>query len=163
MKRRHSVDIIFALALFCVFAASVLLVLMNGAGVYRGVAERLEQYYEERSCLSYLSTKIHHFDTAGAVSLTAYGDGEALLLTEVIDGCEYGTVIYTHEGMIMELFTETPISFGPEAGSRILPAAGLHFSWLAEGRLLRIACTGASGNSAEISVALSAVGEGAPA
>ena len=145
--------------LFCVFAASVLMVLMNGAQVYRGVAQRLEQYYEERSCLSYIATKLRHFDTADAVSLTEFGDGEALLLTQVIAGDEYGTMIYTYEGMVMELFTDMPIAFGPEAGSKVLPAKALHFSWLSEGSLLQIGCTGASGNSADVRIALRAVGE----
>jgi hypothetical protein len=159
MRRSHTPDLVFALALFCVFAASVLLVLMSGANAYRRIADGLAQHYEERTCLSYIAAKLRHFDTEGAVSLTSFGDGDALLLTQTIEGREYGTLIYTHEGTVMELFTELPLAFGPEAGCVVLPAGSLRFSWLSDG-LLHVECDGAEGRSAGVSVALRAEKEG---
>jgi hypothetical protein len=158
MKRPHSVDLVFALALLGVFAASMLLALLAGARVYRGVADRLEESYAERSCLSYVAAKLRHADTAGAVSLIPFGDGDALLLTETIDGDEYGTVIYLYQGMVRELFTQMPLAFGPETGSEVLPAQSLRFAWLS-GNLLRVECRGEGGSTAGVDVALRADNE----
>jgi hypothetical protein len=160
MRRSHSVDLVFALALFGVFAASMLSTLLAGARVYRGVADALEESYAERSCLSYIAAKIRHADTAGAVSLISFGDGDALVLSETIDGDEYGTVIYLYRGVVRELFTQLPLAFGPETGSEVLPAQSLRFSWLS-GNLLRVECTGEGGGTAGVSVSLRAGEEGA--
>jgi len=158
MRRVHTIDLVFSLTLFCAFAASMLTVLLSGAKIYRAVESRMEEKYEERTCLSYIASKLRHFDAEGAVSLTAFGDSEALLLTQTVDGAEYGTVLYTYQGMVMELFTELPLAFGPEAGSPVLPAESLRFTWASD-RLLRVECIGSAG-SAAISVALRAAGEG---
>jgi hypothetical protein len=158
MRRAHTIDLVFSLTLFCAFAASMLFVLLSGAKIYQGVDNRMEENYEERTCLGYIASKLRHFDAEGAVSLTEFGDSEALLLTQTIDGTEYGTVLYTFQGMVMELFTELPLEFGPEAGSPVLPAESLRFTWASD-RLLRVECVG-SGGSAAVSVALRAAGEG---
>lgn len=158
MRRAHTIDLVFSLVLFCAFAASMLFVLLGGAQIYRGAAERMEENYEVDSCLRYISSKLRHFDAEGAVSLTEFGDSGALLLTQTIDGTEYGTVLYTYRGMVMELFTELPLEFGPEAGSAVLPAESLRFSWLTD-RLLRVECIDSGGRGA-VSVSLRAAGEG---
>ena len=160
MKRTHSVDLVFALALLVVFTASMLLALLAGARVYRGVADALKESYAERSCLSYIAAKLRHADTAGAASLICFGDGDALLLTETIDGDEYGTVIYLYGGMVRELFTQMPLAFGPETGSEVLPAQNLRFSWLRK-NLLRVECRGENGGTAGVDVCLRAETEGA--
>lgn len=158
MRRAHTIDLVFSLTLFCAFAASMLFVLLSGAKIYRGVADRMEENYEVRSCLSYITSKLRHFDTEGAVSLAEFGDSGALLLTQTIDGTEYGTVLYTYRGKAMELFSELPLEFGPEAGSAVLPAESLHFTWLS-GSLLHVECTGSAGSVAAY-VTLRAAGEG---
>ncbi len=158
MRRAHTIDLVFSLTLFCAFAASMLFVLLSGAKIYRGVENCIEENYEERSCLNYIASKLRHFDAEGAVRLTDFGDSDALLLTQSIDGIEYGTFLYTYRGMVMELFTELPLEFGPEAGSAVLPAESLHFSWASD-RLLRVECSG-SGGSTAVFVTLRAAGEG---
>ena len=58
----HTINTIFVLVLFCVFAVAVLLVLLAGTGAYQDIADRMERQYEERTCLSYLDAKVRHYD-----------------------------------------------------------------------------------------------------
>ena len=76
----HSTDTLFVLALFCIFAASVLSVLLAGASAYQDIADRMESQYAERTCLSYLDAKIRHYDESGMVSVESFGGQSALAL-----------------------------------------------------------------------------------
>lgn len=153
MKKGHTVDVVFTLVLFCVFAASVMMALLSGAGVYKGVAETMAQSYEERTCLQYISAKIRHYNGDGGVFLGTFGENEALVLSEDIDGDLYNTYIYYYEGKVKELFADAELEFYPEDGFDIIEAQGISFEQTAS-NLIRIECTGASGNSAELLVNL---------
>ena len=45
-QKDHVVDFLFTLALFCVFAASALTVVVTGANVYRQTVRRMDQNYD---------------------------------------------------------------------------------------------------------------------
>lgn len=159
MRKGHTIDIVFVLLLFCIFAASVLLVLLTGAGTYQGIAESMENHYQERTCINYIATKIRHYDTEGSVELVD-GTGDAaikLKLSETIDGTAYNTFIYYYNGMVMELFTEEGLEIDAGGGFEIIEAEGITFE-MASDNLLRIECTGAGGTSAELFVSLRSQG-----
>ena len=65
-RHRHVIDLIFPIALFFVFAASSLSVLILAANVYTSTTKRLSINDENRTVLSYLSEKIRQNDTDGA-------------------------------------------------------------------------------------------------
>ena len=127
---RHGtiVDTIFVLMLFCVFAISVLFVLLSGAGVYRDTAEIINDRYEKRVCVSYLTSKLRHYDTEDGISVGKIGDTEALVLTENFLGEEYVTYIYFYNGYICELYTGARGDIKESMGEKIIPASGLAFS-----------------------------------
>ena len=149
MKRNGTADIIFTLVLFCVFTVSVLMVLLSGAGVYKGIVEAMDGSFEERTCLQYIGAKIRHYSGEGTVSVADINGVSALVLTENIEGYDYNTYIYLHAGRIKELFTDGDLSFYPEDGLDILEAYRLVFNKVSD-NLLRIECTGAGGRSSEI-------------
>lgn len=149
MRRAHIVDVVFTLVLFCVFVASVLMVLLSGAGVYKGVVETMEKSYEERTCLQYIEAKLRHYSGEGNIALADFGGCNALMLSQVIDETTYNTYIYYYNGVIKELFADSSLEFYPQDGLDIIKAQGISFD-LASGNLLRIACTGESGGGAEI-------------
>lgn len=136
----HTIDMVFVLVLFSVFAISVLLVLLAGAGVYQDIANRMEKQYTERTGLAYLDVKIRHYDEMGMVALESFGDCEALALYEIIDGIRYKTLIYCYDGYIRELFFEEGLDFRPEDGQRVVAAKALSVEWVSE-NLLRLLCT----------------------
>ena len=158
MKRYvHTIDVVFALVLFCVFAMSLLLVLLTGAKAYRGVRDNMEEQYTERTCVSYIAAKVRHYDERGTVRVGDFDGVPALCLTESIDGVEYVTYLYFHEGYDCELFTDPALALHAADGMRIMEAGGLTFSQASED-LLAVSCTGLDGGQIEVMLHLRSEG-----
>lgn len=149
----RTIDIVFVLTLFCMFAASVLLVLLAGAGAYRNIAGQMEEQYTERTCLSYLDAKVRHYDCIDMVAVEPFGQENALVLYEEIGETRYKTVIYYADGYVRELFFEDGLEFQPGDGEIILPAQNLQVEWETES-LLQIVCTGQDGLQEKLLVSL---------
>lgn len=146
MRRRGGAGTIAALLLCCVFGVAALLSLTAGAGIYRQVAQRVEQSGERRVGLTYLSAKVRSFDEAGKVLTGTFGGGDALYLLQDIDGLTYETILYVHDGWLKELLCERGWELEPEDGQAITQARGLKAALTEEG-LLRLAYTGGDGRT----------------
>lgn len=125
---------VLVLLLFAILAVCVLLVLMTGANAYRRLVKRGEEAYLVRTVPQYIATKIRKADTVNAVSVGKFAGGEALELTEWIEGSCYVTRIYCYDGFVRELFSLVGTEAEPEAGERIAKAKEILFS-LEEGSL----------------------------
>jgi hypothetical protein len=77
---------------------------------------------------------------------------KALFLTERIDGDEYVTAIYFHDGYVKELFAEAGYDFSLADGLEILAARSVSFE--KDGAILRLVCVGTGGNAAETYLSL---------
>lgn len=107
MKRcpaAHLIDLLFPLALFCAFAVTSLLVVVVGADVYRRTTDEMDRNFALRTPLAYLSQAVHRTDLAGGISIGRFGDGQALILSETVNGEEYRTYLYCRGGNLCELF-----------------------------------------------------------
>ena len=133
-RQKQSISSLAALLLFAVFAVGILSVLLTGANAYRRLTERDRLQYDSRTCVNYVMTKLRQSPSPAAVSVTAFGDGDALLLREEIKGEEYLTRIYCHNGWMMELFTAEGGDFAPEDGEKLFAAGGMQLQ-LADGFL----------------------------
>lgn len=144
---------VFVLLLFCAFALTVLLTLLSGAGAYQSVQENMESQFTERTGLAYLEAKLHHYDSAGAVQIEPFGDTMALALYEEIEGVQYKTLIYHHEGFIKELFFEEGLCFQPDDGQSVLAVQDFTVCWKQQ-NLLQLVCISEDGTQAELTVYL---------
>lgn len=151
-KQGHSLDVLVSLALFALFTVCVLMVLMLGVNTYRGVVSSVEETYQSRTCLQYIATKVGHYSGENAVTVTQFGDGDALALKGYFDGEEYVTYLYAHEGMLMELFCATDVILTPADGFSVLEIDELSVEAVAS-NLLEIACTN-QGQSATVLVSV---------
>lgn len=142
----HMVDLLFTLALFCVFAASALMVVLIGANVYKNTVRQMEQSFAGRSSLTYVATKIRQNDTADSIHIEDLTGSPALVLNQIVDGETYQTWIYYCDGAVRETFTVRGNTFDPYSGQAIIEVAG--FSVEQEGNLLRFTTVDADGNSA---------------
>lgn len=131
--RRHTVDVLFTLALFCVLAASSLLVAVLGAQVYEGIAARMGDHYTSRTTLSYIVNKVRQNDQGGGVRLGKLGDGPALVMEEEIGGSSYQTWIYQSGGELRELLTRSDNTIRPEDGQSIMPVDHLEIAQVGDG------------------------------
>ncbi len=137
-KKTYGVDIVAGLVLFCIFTTCMLFVLLSGAKSYKSISHSIEEQYAERTCLSYITAKIRHFDNGG-VYLTNFEGVNALALDEEIEGNIYTTLIYPYNGYICELFAAKDSGLLPEDGLSIIAADNLSFEQ-AENSLFHITC-----------------------
>ena len=147
-----------ALVLLGVFAIGILSVLLSGAELYRRLTERDRLAYDSRTCIQYVAMKVRQASTPGAVLLSEFGEGDCLEISQQIDGTEYRTRIYCHEGWLMELFALAEEGFAPEDGEKIQRAD--RFSLTKEGSLLKVEVEDGNGTAASLWLSLRG-GEGA--
>lgn len=124
-SNRQPISTLAALLLLGVFGVSILSVLLTGAGTYRRLIQRDQLSYDRRTCAQYVATKVRQAPTSDAVAVSRFGDSDALVIHEEVDGTAYLTRVYCHDGWLMELFTAAGGDFAPEDGEKILPADSL--------------------------------------
>lgn len=144
----HAADAVFSLVLFCVFALSMLLVLMSGVGAYQDIRSASENGYSENTCISYISSKVHHNLAADSIYLSEVAGEPAIALDEEIDGEIFVTYIYYYDGYVKELFTIKGSDFPAESGFDVLQVNSFSFDITSDG-LLYVTCTGTAGGTAQ--------------
>lgn len=135
MKKNNMTGVL-VLLIFAVFMVSLLLILMNGADLVQRITDRDQKSYNQRTVTQYLTTRVHQADREGAVSVRTSGQMDVLSLTEEIDGTNYETSIYCHDGYLREMFCEAGVALPPEFGEKILPVQA--FRVLLDDQLLHI-------------------------
>lgn len=148
-KPSHMVDLLFIIALFCVFAASSLVVVMIGANSYRQTTQKAEENYAGRTALSYVTQKVRQNDQSGGVGLDSLKGVPALTLSREIDGHSYITYIYHHEGQLKELFVDRETEAMPQDGQTIMEIQDLAIERV-ESSLLRLSATEQDGKRQEV-------------
>ena len=124
----QKIDTIIVLIIFSVFALSVLMVLMLGAGVYKNMTEISRESQDERTALSFIWTKVKNGDEAGKVYVGEFDGMPALCFDSEYGGADYRTVIYHYDGWVYELFSEIGYDFIPEDGVKIFAIDSLSFA-----------------------------------
>lgn len=133
-----------ATLLLGVFALSVVLTILVGAGAYRKLLSRSRQAYESRTVSQYLAGKLHQ--APEAVYGERFGSADALVIPQTVGGEAYETRIYCFNGYLMELYCLSGSGLAPEDGEKILPVRDLQLRF--EENLLEIQWTDAQGKSA---------------
>lgn len=122
--RKHTVDILFVITLFAVFAISVMTLTGVGARVYESIVNRMDENFNSRTAFTYISNKVHQSDADGNVTLGEFSGVEALIIAEEIDNITYNTYLYYYDGYLKELFTRAGQNFDPKYGDDILALEG---------------------------------------
>ena len=108
--RPHTVDLLFTISLFCVFAASALLLVLTGVRVYRSTAQRL----------AYVTEKVRQHDAEGRVSLTEIDGLTAIMLTDQAGDDIYETYIYSDGDYVCELLVRQGTTLSSDMGQQVL-------------------------------------------
>lgn len=149
-QKNHVVDLLFSLALFCVFAASALTIVIMGADVYQKSVNDMNRNSTIRTSLSYLSEKIHQNDAENGIRIDQLNDLPSLVLTQNLNGETYETWIYTYDGMLCEIMTDLENGFTPEEGQPILEIGS--FSLEQNGSRIILTVSDTQGNTSSLSV-----------
>lgn len=120
--RTHKITDLLSLTVLTVFALCTLVVLLLGGRVYRNLVEAGGETYRSRTTVQYLTTRVQQ---AGAVSVEAFGDTDALVIREEQGSRVYLTRIYCHDGWLRELYCAETAQLQPADGEKILEAESL--------------------------------------
>ena len=151
--KQHITDIIFMLSLFCVFAVLALLVVVLGANVYQKISGGMEENYQARSSVTYLTEKIRQNDVQNGISVQEVAGEDALVLTRTVQERTYETWIYFYENSLYEVTVLAGSAVSPGNGQAVTSLSGLHIS--REGsRIIEITATDLHGRSFHSSVSL---------
>jgi hypothetical protein len=131
--RSRRIDTIFVLIVFSIFAFSVLMVLMLGAGVYRNVNDISRDGKYRHTAMSYIWTKTRIIDNADSISVGDFNGIPALFIDEKLGDTDYRTAIYGYDGWLYELFSEKTLEFSPSDGTPIVIAENLVFRDIGDG------------------------------
>lgn len=118
--QRHTTDLFFTLSLFFVFAAAAFLVIMIGIRVYQSTVTTMQDTYSTRTAISYVAEKLRRHDSVGSASVTTLEGGDALLLTDDINGNTYLTYIYQEDGYLCELVVKDGADISRSQGEQII-------------------------------------------
>ena len=132
-ERTSSVDTLFVVVLFCAFTASVLLVLLLGARVYGAMTKTAAQTFDRRTCAAYVTEKLRHGDSTGAVETGVFDGCSALYLTTDANGMAYSDILYYYNGWLWELNCEKSASFTRTDGVQVVEAGTVVFSGPTDG------------------------------
>lgn len=119
-QQKHIIDILFVLTLFGLFALSAIFLISVGANVYSKTVDHMDENFDTRTSLAYITEKIRQSDQEGGVCVGKLNDRDAIIITTHGSDTDYYTYLYQHDGYLKELMVRQDISLGPEAGQNIL-------------------------------------------
>ena len=134
IQHRHVIDFTFPIAVFFVFAASSLAVLMLAANIYSSQTAEANNNYMARTSLSYVNEKIRQND---------------LVLENQVAGVSYLTYIYQHEGKLKELFLREGVDARLRDGQEIMEVQKFSVEGIGEG-LFRLTSIDLDGNETSL-------------
>lgn len=121
-QKKHTVDILFVLILFGVFAFSALMLVIMGSNVYTKTVDSMETNFNERTSYAYITEKFRQNDVKDSISVEIINSNSAFVFTETINETEYQTFLYIHDGYLKELLIKKGDSLPLDAGNIILEA-----------------------------------------
>lgn len=153
-RRQTHMTTLAAAVLLAVFAVSILLALLAGAGAYRRLVGRDAAAFDARTAAQYLATKVRQNDGENAVAVEDFRGADCLTLQEWNGGhaSQYVTRLYCYDGALWELYTAADVEPDLTDGERVLELDGLELSL--EDGLLNAAFTLKNGETETVILSL---------
>jgi len=136
-KKEHAGHMVLPIILLAAFVLLAILLILFAAKAYQGTQQTASEDTSKRTAAAYLREKVRQADDAsseavrkagGAVSVTSFGEGEALALREEENGKVYVTLLYVQDGYLMELFAEDGTEVSPEVGTKVVELEAMEAS-----------------------------------
>lgn len=142
--KTHVIDYFFILSLFCVFAASALVVVLIGVNVYESTVTNMNENYTSRTSLTYVLEKVRQNDGTGNISVGDIQGQSAIIIEKIYDNVPYCTYIYAYDGELKELFIKKDQLFSPGEGESIMEVKNFTISKVGE-NLIKLETTSNEG------------------
>lgn len=153
-RRQNHITTLAALALLAVFAVSILLSLLAGAGAYRRLVDRDAAVFDGRTAAQYLATRVRQNDGGGAVTVEDFHGVTCLTLQEWSgdEVSDYATRVYCYDGSLWELYTSADVEAELEDGDRVMDLEGMDLAL--EDGVLNAVLTGTDGETQTVTLSL---------
>lgn len=159
-RRQNHITALAAVTLLAVFAVSILLALLAGAGAYRRLVDRDAAAFDTRTAAQYLATRVRQNDVGyerpdeTAVTVEDFWGADCLTLKEWNGGyvSQYVTRLYCYDGSLWELYTAADVEAELTDGERVMELDGLELSL--EDGLLNAALTLKNGETETVILSL---------
>ena len=92
-EQKHSIEVIFTMVTFLVYAMALLMFVSLGATVYRSVTQQMELHQTQLTAENYLREKVRQNDRTGVVSIGEIEGEPALQIRQNIGEKEYEDMI----------------------------------------------------------------------
>lgn len=123
-KQKHMTDKMFLIILFTTFAICAFLLIMVGTNVYSHTTAAMNDDYEKRIDVSYVTEKIRQWDEKGSIEIGTFHKKTALIHKEMINGIQYLTYLYQEKGALRELMVRKGLDTATMQGDKIVAAKG---------------------------------------
>lgn len=121
--------------------------IMVGANVYSHTASAMNENYEKRIDISYITEKIKQWDEQNSISIGTFHNKTVLIHTEMTAGKKYYTYIYQENGALRELMIRDGLDTKKVQGEEIVPVKG--FEIKEQNQMYDIRITGEDGVNIE--------------
>ena len=156
-SEKHIIDILFVIALFCIFALSAIFLISIGADVYGKTVSHMDSNFNSRTSFAYITEKIRQADENGNVSIGDLDGLPALVITSSSGDRNYITYLYAHEGYLKELMVREDTPLGPEAGQDIFEITNFSLAQV-NNRLLSFSISVDDENTCQLYVSIKSTG-----
>ncbi|MEG0275627.1 MAG: DUF4860 domain-containing protein [Coprobacillus sp.] len=119
-EKQHTIDILFVLALFCVFTLSALAVVYIGSRVYSSTVDTMDINFHNHVAIDYITEKVHQNDDGNNIEIQIKDNIEVLSIHKTYNSKTYTTYIYLYDNQLKELFISDEESFQKDAGENIM-------------------------------------------
>ena len=127
-EQKHSIEVVFTMVTFLVYAMVLLMFVSLGATVYRSVTPQMELHQTQRTAENYLREKVRQNDRAGDVSIGEIEGVPALQISQTIGGKEYVTYIFAERGSLKELLVSAEKRAKVSDGTVLLSMEAVSFT-----------------------------------
>ena len=127
-EQKHSIEVVFTMVTFLVYAMVLLMFVSLGATVYRSVTQQMELHQTQRTAENYLREKVRQNDRAGDVSIGEIEGVPALQISQTVGGKEYVTYIFAERGSLKELLVSAEKRAKVSDGTVLLSMEAVSFT-----------------------------------
>lgn len=146
IKQQHSIDTVFLLVVFMLFAFSGAVLLVLGAGFYQSTVAKNEENDSARIAVAYVREVLHHNDSNKGISIAEFHGTPCFRLPQ---GENYVLYLYYYNGELKELYTKEGAEVTREDGQKILSLRSFSIEETAAA-VWKVQCQDLQGNTEQI-------------
>ncbi len=126
-KKAHSIDMLFMLILFSVFAVMSVLLILIGSNVYGKIADNQEVNGNSRNILSYVTNKVRTCQVKDGVYIEEKDGTPVLVIVNSDDEYGYETLIFEKDGKLKEATILPGFEYNLEFGDILAKVSEFRF------------------------------------